>query len=281
MYTFFVIDTCAWPRWSAPILADKPSSSISVAIVLRNEWLLTPDAPSSSRTSRHIRLKLSGSRSVPVVDGKITDRCPIKGNSRRRISIPTAKRRGLDSIDLVVFDESYNLSEVEVSALTGAQLAAPNSQTIYTSTPPVCEVHPDCRVLADMRRLGRQRAPDLYFAEWSAPEGIARDDPETWRLASPSYGVIQKERDVRRMLAKSTTPSARALFDADVLGWGSWPPDESELAAVIPLDVWDAMAMGDEDPQLVGPVASRSTEVRTGRYGLWQQPSAPSTAAFI
>jgi hypothetical protein len=43
--------------------------------------------------------------------------------------------RGLDRIDLVVFDEAYNLTETEVSALTGAQLASPNSQTIYASTP--------------------------------------------------------------------------------------------------------------------------------------------------
>ena len=128
--------------------------------------------------------------------------------------------RGLSAVDLVCFDESYNLTEQEVSALTGAQLASPNSQTIYTSTPPVWEAHPNCQVLTDMRRLGQQRQPDLYFAEWRAPTDLARDDPEAWRLASPSFGVIQKERDVARMLAKASTPAARALFDADMLGWG-------------------------------------------------------------
>jgi hypothetical protein len=161
--------------------------------------------------------------------------------------------RGLDSIDLVVFDEAYNHTEEEVSALTGAQLASPNSQTIYTSTPPVWEKHPNCQVLADMRRLGQQRQADLYFAEWGAPKDMARDDPETWRVASPSYGVIQKERDVRRMLAKATTPAARALFDADVLGWGEWPPDESELGAVISAQVWATMT--NPAPELVGPIA--------------------------
>jgi hypothetical protein len=163
--------------------------------------------------------------------------------------------RGLDKLDLVVFDEAYNLTDAEVSALTGAQLASPNAQTIYASTPPVLELHPDCRVLADMRRLGQRRAPDLYFAEWGAPAAMSRDDPQAWRLASPSYGVIQKERDVARMHAKAQTPSAKALFDADVLGWGSWPVDESEREPLIGPEIWAAMACGDEPPELTGAVA--------------------------
>jgi hypothetical protein len=182
--------------------------------------------------------------------------------------------RGPDAIDLVIFDEGYNLAEEEVSALTGAQLSSPNSQTIYTSTPPVWEKHPNCTVLSDLRRLGQQRQPDLYFAEWGAPRDMPRDEPETWRVASPSFGVIQKERDVRRMLAKSTAPTARALFDADVLGWGDWPPDESEVGSVISAELWASLAT--TDPELVGPVAiavDRSTDRKT-----WAIASAQRTA---
>jgi hypothetical protein len=58
---------------------------------------------------------------------------------------------------------------------------------------------------------------------------------------------------VRRMLAKATTPTARALFNADVLGWGDWPPDESESGTVIPAETWAAMA--STGPELVGPIA--------------------------
>jgi hypothetical protein len=154
--------------------------------------------------------------------------------------------RGLDSIDLVVLDECYNLTEVEVAALAGSQLASPNSQTIYTSTPPVQDEHPNCHVLAGLRRQGQARQPDLYFAEWRAPEGLDRGDPETWRLASPSYGVIQKERDVQRLFAKATTPTARALFDADYLGWGDYPRDAAEVKPPIPLEAWNEMAIGDD-----------------------------------
>jgi hypothetical protein len=162
--------------------------------------------------------------------------------------------RGYDAVDLEIFDEIYDLTEAEVAALTGAQLSAPNAQTIYASTPPVWGNHVNCSVLSDLRRLGQQRQADLYFAEWGAPAGMARDDPEAWRLASPSFGVIQKERDVRRMLAKATTPTARALFDADVLGWGDYPPDESESGAVISSEVWASMA-ATTPPELTGPIA--------------------------
>jgi hypothetical protein len=173
--------------------------------------------------------------------------------------------RGMDALDLVVFDEAYSLTEVEVAALTGAQLSSPNAQTIYASTPAVWEKHPDCQVLSDLRRLGQQRQADLYFSEWSAPKDAPREDPETWRLASPSFGIIQKERDVSRMLAKATTPTARALFDADVLGWGQWPPDESELGSVISAETW-ADLKADTPPELTGPIAiavDRSNDRKT------------------
>ena len=173
-----------------------------------------------------------------------------------------------------MFDESYDLTEAEVAALTGAQLSSPNAQTIYASTPAVWEKHSNCQVLSDMRRLGQQRQPDLYFAEWAAPKDAPREHPESWRLASPSFGVIQKERDVSRMLAKATTPTARALFDADVLGWGDWPPDESEIGAVISAETWAALA-ADTPPELVGPIAiavDRSQDRKT-----WAIASAQRT----
>ena len=44
-------------RWSAPIRADNPSSSIRVASDLRKLCVVTPAAPSSSRTWRHCLLK--------------------------------------------------------------------------------------------------------------------------------------------------------------------------------------------------------------------------------
>jgi phage terminase large subunit-like protein len=43
--------------------------------------------------------------------------------------------RGFDEVDLIVYDEAYNLTEADTSALNPTQMASRNPQTIYTSTP--------------------------------------------------------------------------------------------------------------------------------------------------
>src|ERR1700676_70915 len=92
MYLSCVMDTLACPSWSAPIRADRPSSSISVATVLRNECDVTSGTPRSSRTPRQRRLRPPGSRSVPSVDGKIIGCSPRNGSFRRSTNAEIAKR---------------------------------------------------------------------------------------------------------------------------------------------------------------------------------------------
>lgn len=174
---------------------------------------------------------------------------------------------GLTKLDLVIFDEAYKLTAEQRTGLTGAQLAALNPQTIYLSTPPVytSPKYQHCHVLASMRRLGRKRSPELFFAEWMAPRPEpdernpqeyarllteARDHPDAARLGNPSHGVIHRQRDMERERRAATTPDELALFDADFLGWGVYPPDESDREPVIPLDWWNTMI--DKVPVLVG-----------------------------
>lgn len=125
--------------------------------------------------------------------------------------------RGLDAVYLVVFDESYNLRETQVSALAGAQLSAANAQTIYTSTAAVWQQQPNCQVLFDRRRPGQAGQTDLYYAEFCAEDVMPLDDPVTWAYANPSYGLLAKQRDIARLYAKAKTPDALALFKADIL----------------------------------------------------------------
>jgi hypothetical protein len=173
---------------------------------------------------------------------------------------------GLTKVDLVIFDEAYKLTAEQRTGLTGAQLAAENPQTIYLSTPPVwgSPKYTQCDVLAAVRRRGLKRAPDLFFAEWMAPRpaatgdpvvdaaalAAARDDPAAAALANPSHGVIHRQRDMERERRAADTPEALALYDADFLGWGVYPPDESEREPVISWEVWEAMI--DLAPVLVG-----------------------------
>jgi hypothetical protein len=187
--------------------------------------------------------------------------------------------RGLDEIDLVVFDEAYNLTPAEVAALTGAQIASPNAQTIYTSTAPVASIHAFCLIFGGMREAGVKgcRVPELadpetLFYEFAAPDpppdererALARVDRENWRLASPSHGVISKDRDIdanRAVLCVNA--EGTALWEADYLGWGEWPVTAENREPVIPLEeVW--LKLINHRPELTGQRAlaiARSTDL--------------------
>lgn len=163
-----------------------------------------------------------------------------------------AKGRGQTKIDLAIFDEAYDIKEVLVSGITGAQKASDNPQTIFVSTAPVADQHPDCGTLAVMWRNGKRREPDLYAAEWRAPDGLPRDEPETWRIAQPSHGVTVRARDVASELRRSKTATLLAIFDADYLGWGVWPVDPDDVAMPIDVDAWEGLI--DLAPLLVGDI---------------------------
>lgn len=159
---------------------------------------------------------------------------------------------GLDKVDRVIYDEAYNLTEAEMSGPTLAQMAAPNPQTIYTSSAVNAAEHQNGQVLAGIRRNGHRKAPGLYFAEYMAPEppeGISeaerkrlREDPATAKLANPSYGVIQTDSKVAKaMLSFGGTAIGRRTIEVDVLGWGDWPVDADVLVSEIPAQRWTDM----------------------------------------
>ncbi|QEA10770.1 terminase large subunit [Mycobacterium phage Weirdo19] len=200
-----------------------------------------------------------GDITVRARNGKIaTLRCGVRS---------TDLGRGLDQIDLVIFDEAYNLTEAEVAALAGAQIASPNAQTIYTSTAPVASIHAFCHIFTGVRERGMagHKDPDeadaeLWYSEYCAPpppkdereRAAARLDRENWRLASPSHGVISKDRDIDALRKTLCINAAGvALWEADFLGWGEWPTTEETREPVIPIEeVW--VPLRDPAPVLVG-----------------------------
>jgi hypothetical protein len=229
-------------------------------------WGAVVEGPTGGKQGR-------GDITVRSIDGTIAHlRCGVRS---------TDLGRGLDMIDLVVFDESYNLTPAEVAALTGAQMASQNAQTIYTSTAPVASVHSFCDIFAGLRELGlkgyrnpEELDPDLHYSEYCAPDppldelerAEARLDRDLWRLASPSHGVISQDRDIeanRKVL--SINAEGVALWEADYLGWGEWPSTEDNREPVIPIEeVWMGL-QPDHAPELVGQyvlVVSRSQDGR-------------------
>lgn len=174
----------------------------------------------------------------------------------------SADFRGPDEIDLVIYDEAYNLTDGEIAAISPTQLAAKNPQTIYLSSAVNQQVHPNGDVLARLRRralaaiAGEQGRIGLYYREHAAPEppkGISeterkliREDPETHKVANPSYGVIHSHAKVMKLL---TELSAKA-FEVEVLGWGDWPTDVDNMPKLIDVQKWQGWAV--PNPRLIG-----------------------------
>jgi hypothetical protein len=162
--------------------------------------------------------------------------------------------RGLDEIDLEIYDEAYDLTEADMAALSPTKMNASDPQTIYTSSAVNQDQHSSGHVLAAVRRRGRAGAESgLFFAEWMAPEGSGRADPDTWRQANPSYGVIATEKKLRAEFVKFSTPAGRKSFDCEYLGRGDWPEDPENFEAVLDPEVWSDMT--DTAPSLRGQIA--------------------------
>jgi hypothetical protein len=170
--------------------------------------------------------------------------------------------RGLTVIDLIIYDEAYNLTEAEIAAMAFTQMASRNPQRIYASSAVNQDQHPNGQVLAAVRRRGLDGEPRLYFAEWMAPDDpscceacaaageMSRDDEATWEYANPSYGVIQTAEKILDIKADLSTEAGRKSFDVEALGRGDWPKWEEELAKVVDPDTWTDRL--DQSPLLVG-----------------------------
>lgn len=155
--------------------------------------------------------------------------------------------RGLTKLDLVIYDEAYNLTDGEMSALGPAQLAADDPQTIYTSSAVNQDEHSNGLVLSALRDRGLQGERELYFAEYMAPSEMDREDEATWRYANPSYGVIQTAKKIRKLMRGFATQAGRKSFDVEILGRGDWPIEEllEDVKPTVDIGRWSALFDGD------------------------------------
>lgn len=161
--------------------------------------------------------------------------------------------RGLTKIDLLVYDEAYNLDASASAAVDWAQMASDDPQTIYTSTAVNADQHPKGYVLTDMRALGLARTPGMFLAEYMAPQPMPWNKLPTWEYANPSWGVIATVAKIQKPLRKATTKAGIRSFGAEALGRGVWPVRAENIPALISATVWSGLK--NPAPTLVGPKA--------------------------
>jgi hypothetical protein len=187
--------------------------------------------------------------------------------------------------DLLVLDESYDLTEGELAALSPLIKTAQAPLVIYTSTPVDGDVMPNGMLLAGVRRQALELgAPRIAWLEWSVPDRARNpetgrwryarderlDDVAMWAMANPSMGweiapgrplleVETIEGDRRRM-------GVRKFMVEDLCVADYWPDPEVEDAEDLPFDPAVFEERGRSGDLLLDPVAlgiDRSPDGRT------------------
>ena len=154
------------------------------------------------------------------------------------------------TIDLLIFDECYDLPTEVFAAMNSTTAAVENAQKVFISSPVNRWEHMHGAIFSAKRWSGIDGDSGLLFKEWSMPEDGDPMDPEVWRVANPSLvdhgpGVQLGEIEAS---AKSAAKSEelRNVFTVESLGAGRWVPrdsDDEERAYVIDPDRWrDAAA---------------------------------------
>lgn len=145
--------------------------------------------------------------------------------------------RGMDAVDVLVFDESQILGLKALEDMVPAtnQARHPHGALIFfIGTPPRPEDDGEAFKAKRLAAL-EGRATDLFFVEMSADEDADPDDRDQWRKANPSYPVRTPEESMLRMRANLGSDDAW-LREA----MGVW--DTSKSPAVIDAEAWRLLA---------------------------------------
>jgi hypothetical protein len=200
--------------------------------------------------SRYLRRRIQR-----VVRGKGSE--AIEFQSGQRIFFKTRTGSGARgfTINRIICDEAYELSEAALAAVSPTTLTDPNAQTWFFSSAVDQQTNQNGIVLARQRVAALAGAPGLAYFEWSVPggdpsrvpESIATD-PIMWAQANPGLGI----RLAPEALERERVKLGPRKFAVECLGIGDWPDTSDGAANVIDLGRWDALA--DDGSELAGPV---------------------------
>ena len=135
--------------------------------------------------------------------------------------------RGLTKVDLLIYDEAYNLTDGEMAALSFLSQAAEDPQVFFMSSAVHRDFpqHQNGQVLSSMREQALEDWDEdepVYLSEYAAPDSLDPEDEMTWRISNPSYGVISNEKKMRKIMKRMNTESGRINFGVEALGWAKW-----------------------------------------------------------
>lgn len=180
------------------------------------------------------------------------------GNGKEKITFPNGAEilfrtrtkktgRGL-SIDLLIFDECFDLPRETYAAMSKLVRARQRAQSVYISSPVNRFEHFHGEIFSAKRWAGMDGAANILFKEWSpAPE----DDPfavETWAKCNPSLvddGVGAQLVDIEADAAAAQRSEAlRQAFLVETLAQGNWVPRDADkhgdFTPIIDIDDWNA-----------------------------------------
>lgn len=140
--------------------------------------------------------------------------------------------RGVDDVDVVVFDEAQILAAKTLDDMVPTANVAKNPLVLFMGTPP--KPTDPSEVFRDLRRLALSgESEDLFFLEISADEGADVRDETQWRKANPTYPTRTPRTSMLRML----NLLGEASFRREALG--IWD-DVTGVSRLITASEWQA-----------------------------------------
>jgi hypothetical protein len=186
--------------------------------------------------------------------------------------------RGFDA-DFLVIDEAYDFTADQQDALAPTQMARPNAQIAYASSPPLSGTASEA--LYRLRRRAEDgRGSRLGWRDWGRAEYLDDvlalperermeflDDPRVWASANPALGGGRVTLETIGNLRDAMTDLG---FAREVLGLWPRQVSNSDGWRVISRDVWEARggAKGRPDRGLAFALDASWPDARMGAIGL-------------
>lgn len=159
--------------------------------------------------------------------------------------------RGMDGVDIIVFDEAQILGEKaleDMVATTNQSRHEHGALLFYMGTPP----RPDDNgeAFANKRRKALEgKTTNAVYVECSADEDADPDDRKQWAIANPSFPHHTPVEAMERMRENLPSDSSWRLE-----AYGIWPKVTGHAAVVQP-EVWDERMISDLPPGDVPPAS--------------------------